>query len=158
MSVFFNNVTFADSFAKRIIEEPRLSIEFKKEFWKCCGHAVDIGGVEKLLAEFLVKNDCEFAEELLYKFTDIDLSPETKAALLAVAIRKDKIDLNENKEKFEKYFCAIGDEYADFAQCNKTIHLNPTQNNVDIANFMKNNVLFSWHRISNDKIILKRYR
>lgn len=152
METFFANKNFQVDFGNRMLNEPLLSTEFKNEFWKYFGQVIDINGIEEPLAKFLLDNNCDFSEELLYKFAEFEMSADLKTKLLAVAISRGAIT---DFEKFKKYFCSICDDYAEFWQHDKTIRLIDTPENRTIDKFMHDNKLIYWHSKNKNKIIIK---
>lgn len=105
-----------------------------------------------VIQKFLIENDCDFDEELLYKFTDSELSADLKTKLLAMAIQKGVIT---DLEEFKRYFCSISDDYSQFGQSDKTVHLKDTTDNILVTDYMDNNDLLALCRHLKGKIIIK---
>lgn len=134
MQKFFADSSFCPDFCKKMLQENQLSLRFKKAFWLHCGDAVDINGIEESLADYLLKNSCNFSEGLLYKFTDVSLNPEIKFELLKSLIEKDKIT---NLREFQNYFCSISSEYTKYKEGKGSVKLPDCEPYKTITEFMK---------------------
>lgn len=89
MSRFFNGHTFTASYMNAILDDNKLSIDFKKEFVYVCGVAlVNIETIETKLAKFIINNNCKITEVLLYKFTGAKIDESLKFGLLSIAVCK----------------------------------------------------------------------
>lgn len=75
-----------------------------------------------------------------------------KTKLLAMAIQKGVIT---DLEEFKRYFCSISDDYSQFGQSDKTVHLKDTTDNILVTDYMDNNDLLALCRHLKGKIIIK---
>jgi len=142
MSRFFNGYTFTASYMNAILEDNKLSMDFKKEFVYVCGVALEnIKGIENKLAEFIINNNCKITEGLLYKFIGTDIDESLKIGLLSVAVCQNIItDLNN----FKKYFNSISDDYAELWDKTKKTVIEDNSKTRTIADYMKDKKLATY--------------
>lgn len=149
MQAFFGNTTFKSLTVKDIIEEPKIGVEFKKEFISLYGKNFDISGIEDIVANFIVRRDCALEEGLLYKFTNSSIESSKKLAMLALTIKTNGIN---NFVDYRSYFCAIGNDFSDFWGKTKKIIIESNIQNRLIAEFMKKNGLIIGFRTNKDRL------
>ncbi len=149
MKDFFGDISFKPLTVRNVIEEQMINLDFKKEYIKLYGDKFDISGIEEIVSKFLLDNECIIKEQLLYKFTNVNIKSGVKMNLLLLTIKSSKID---NLSKFKTYFCSIDEKYKDLWNKNKKIKLENTNEIRSIVGFMKKiNLVNSY--TTRDKII-----
>ena len=149
MKSFFGSITFKSQTVKNIIDETKIGLKFKQEFVSLHGENFDITGIEDVVANFIVRNNCEICEKLLYKFTDTSINASLKIALLTLTIKTKGI---KNLNEYRLYFCAIDKDYADFWKKTKKLSIENTMQNRLIVDFMKMQELIISCTTRKDKI------
>lgn len=135
MSRFFNGTKFDASYMEAILDDKKLTIDFKKEFVYVCGASiVNIDGIEAKLAGFINDNNCKITEGLLYKFIGVDIDETLKIGLLSIAVNQNVIT---NLSNFKSYFKSIADEYAELWEEAKRATIEDNYNTRTVANYMK---------------------
>lgn len=151
MRAFFGGMTFKPLTVKNVIEDTKISVDFKKEFVSIYGGNFDITGIEDIVANFIVENGCALEERLLYKFTNVSINAKNKLAMLSLTIKTIGInDLNG----YRSYFCAIDKDFADFWSKSKKLVIESSLQNRLIAEFMKKQGLISSFITRKDKLHL----
>ena len=149
MKAFFGNSNFKPLTVRNVVEECRIDLDFKKKFVHLCGGNFDISGIEKIVADFIAKNDCALGERLLYKFTNVVISADVKTTILSLTIRNNSIS---DFVSYRKYFCSIDNDYADFWNQTKKLTIKNTLTNRIIVEFMKKQNLISSFTTRKDKL------
>ena len=135
MKQFFMGHTFAASFMDAILDDDKLTIDFKKEFVYICGTSlVNIEGIEEKLAGFINENNCKITEGLLYKFTGAEIDKSLKIGLLSIAVKQNIIT---NLSNFKSYFTSISNEYAELWGATQKTTLEDNNNTRAVINYMK---------------------
>lgn len=142
MKLFYKGSTFESSYGKKVLEEEALSINFKKEFWRFCWNAfVNFNGIEFQLAEFLVKNECNLTEGLLYKFTSLQIGATLKMSLLSLAVKQGIII---NLQAFKSYVQSINSEFAKLWNTSQKIIVDDNTETRAVIDYMRKNNLLSF--------------
>lgn len=142
MDKFFKSHTFKASYMKKVLEEQKLSLNFKKEFCNVCGAAlITIDGIEYQLAKFLTNNNCKITEKLLFKFTNANIDSSLKMGLLSLAVTQENIS---NLSAFRSYFQAIDEECSKlWTDAQKSV-IDDNNLTRPVVNYMKRNNMITF--------------
>lgn len=107
----------------------------------CWNAFVNFNGIEFQLAEFLVKNECELTEGLLYKFTSLQIDDTLKISLLSLAVKQGIII---NLQAFKSYVQSINSEFAKLWSTSQKIIVDDNTETRAVIDYMRKNNLLSF--------------